>query len=158
MWFDRAVRVAGNLVGVLEHEVGVGEGGVDVALPGLAPVGDVGVLMREEPRHVRVAGQFGMQQRSLLRCGVHGVEHRVENVVLDLDELRRPFGGPLVSGHDGRHLLTHEPDPVGGERRSVLHVQPETKGEVGARHHLDDTGNRRRLRRVDAHDPGVRVG
>ncbi len=99
-----------------------------------------------------------MQERRVLGSGVDGVENRVENVVLDLDELGRPFGGALVSGHDGRHLLADEPDPVGGEGRSVLHIQAEAEGEVRSRHHLDHTGDRRRFRRVDAHDPGVGVG
>ena len=57
---DRAVHVPRHAVGVLEHQVRFRETLLHVALARLAPVGDVRVPLREEPRHVGVVAQVGM--------------------------------------------------------------------------------------------------
>ncbi len=88
-----------------------------------------------------------------------GVEERVEHLVLDDDRLECPSARLGMVGGDGRHGLTDVPHDVGREHGLVLVDQPVVhlaRHVVGRDHGLDavDLPGRRR---VDAHDPGVRM-
>ena len=156
--FDGAVGVAGHLVGVLEHDIGRGKAGFDVAAAGLAPVGDVGVLMREEPRHPGVVGKIGVEQFGVRGDGGIRIEDGRQLLVGDLDQFGGALGDLRGAGDDGRHLLSDEADPILGEHVAVLHVDAKGEREVGTGHHLDDACERLGRCGVDPQDAGVRVG
>ncbi len=130
------------------HDVGArGEGRGRVA-----PADD---RAREEVRVLRV------DLRGARGEGRLGIEDGRQGLVLDLDERRRRARGPRVVGRhrgedvaDAAHLLAlgHEAGPV-----VVQEAVPALAGHVRGRHDGAHSGERRGLRRVDAHDPRPRV-
>ncbi len=137
----------------LDHRVGRGERGVDVAV---AVVHDEG---RGVAGIVEFAGRIARRQKRRQRCD------------LDLDEVRRVLGDIRVLGEHGgdgvadiahavdrQHRLAIGLDLV-GRARGVAEIDRGNAGDVGAGPH---GGNARRGRSacggVDAHDPAVRDG
>ena len=131
----------------LGHHVGrTGEGGVDVA-----------ALHARDREYVAALVQLGRtvgQRRERVR-------HRLEHLVLDLDERRRRAGRMARLGGDGcDHVadvrgdlaLGHELPPVALDR--ALHA---IAGHVGGRDDGHDARRRERLRDVDSEDPRPRV-
>ncbi len=59
MGLQRTVGVARHRVGVFQNEIRLPESLLDIAFPGLAPVGDVGARARKEPRHAPVLPRSG---------------------------------------------------------------------------------------------------
>jgi hypothetical protein len=155
---DRGVRVAGHRVAVLEHDVGGREAGVDVALAQLAPVSDVAVGLRVEPRHVRVVGEVGVEPDRVLGERVERVEDGGERLVGH----RHPPGAldrsPWRAGHDRRDLLADEAHTVLREDVAVLHVQAERRLDLLAGHDRDDPRDLLGVVGVDREDAGVGVG
>ena len=120
-------------------------------------MGDVGALVREEPRHVWVLPEVGVDQIGVFGGRRRDVEHRWPHVVGDLDRGGCSFGCCGIVRHDGCHLLTDEPHPVLGEHVAVLHVQAEGEWEVGTGGDRHDAGHRFGSRGVDGNDAGVGV-
>jgi hypothetical protein len=86
------------------------------------------------------------------------VEHRVERLVVDLDEFERVLGEIAIAGDDDRDRLAGVPHRlVGGrvvgsravdaDREGARH-----RGDFGARQHADDARERERRSRVQARD------
>ena len=96
------------------------------------------------------------------------VQHGIEDLVLDLDEVERVLGDVLVGGADSghgvagvEHLVRSEhvvAHPLEGRERltEVDHVAVDAR-EVGVRDDGLHAVERERLRGVDADDAGVRV-
>ena len=141
---------------VRHHDLGVLEGGVDVAT-------------RHHPVERLVARDLLMQLRGArLRRGLR-VGHRRQRLVIDLDQLERVLGGVSVLGHDHRddvadvahHVLGDA--VIGGDLQVRVGEQPGAGGRldravrVGVGVDGDHPGRRRRRARVDRPDPGVGV-
>ncbi len=132
---------------LLDHHLGPGEGargGLGVA--GL-PVEHVIAALA----HLRRAGG---ERRP-------GVDHGIERLVVDVDQLERVAGGVVVVGHHERHLLALEAHLVGGQHglgvgRQRGHPGQPARLEVGAR---ENGVHARMLKRgggIDRDDAGVR--
>jgi hypothetical protein len=95
-------------------------------------------------------------------CGssaASGVSRAGELLVVDLDQVQRVARNLFAGRGDGRHLLAGEAHHLARQREAFLVVHaPGHRRPVGARHHRLHAGQRERLRRIDAHDAGVRVG
>ena len=153
--FDGAMRVARHGVDVFEDEIGLPEALFDVALAGLAPVGDVRARAREEPRHLLVAAEIGVDEHGILLQGVCEAQHGGQLFVVDLDQLGGAQGGLGGFGDDGGDLFADEADAVLGENIAVLHVEAEHVGEILAGHHADDAGGLFGRGNVDLLELGV---
>ena len=148
-------RVHPRVDDVLAHhdvgrfEDGVG-GGLIAGLPVEAVVVGLALEVVTDNRHPRVESPAG-------------VDDRVEDVVLDLDQLQRVPGRVTVLGHDEGHLLALEADLVGGQHRLHVVGQGRHPGQTllrqgGARHDRLDLGMGFRRAGIHADDPGVRHG
>ena len=131
--------------GVLQHDVGLGEAGVDVAGLVMEVADDVAV--RVELNRVRREGSFGRHDR-------------VERLVLHLDEQAGGvgFGGAL--GRDGDDRLAGETDTVPGEDGRVLGQRPDEqpiRRDVRRGEHGAHPGGVPGLRQVDVQDSCMRV-
>jgi hypothetical protein len=145
----------------LGHMFGRGERGIDRA--GLA----------EMPLKDRVSGHRLMDLRRTRLLGLGGIDHRRQDLVADLDLLRRVARlPPCLGDHDGDRIARIAGLAVGDggmrrhlHRRAVLgmdhpaadQVADLVAGEVGAGEHGQDAGHLCGGRRVDRVDLGVRV-
>ena len=112
---------------------------------------------------VRPALEVGADHRRVGVEGPVGVDHRREQLVLDLDQLEGVAGGVAVLGHHVGDLLALEADLVGGQHR--LHVAGERRhpgqahrGQQLAGDHGPHLGVGLGGRHVERPDPGVGVG
>ena len=162
-----------HAVGVLEHQVGLGE-----ALGHVAPVevgllrdvdglGRLGVALGGGHARVRqrLAGvRLGPRVRHRRRAGLHRqerVDRDRQHLVLDLDQVERFLGDRELVGRHGRHRLAGEDGAVDGEhrvgarRRLLLEL-----GDVGRGEHRAHARERARrlvsIRRMRAWACGLR--
>ncbi len=155
------VRVlsAGRPEGLLDDHVGLGEADFHVALAETETVADVRPLLRPDPE-VRgvVLGDVVtvMDERGALVARPDRVEHRVELLVVDVDQRERLVRLAQRLGGDGGDWIAGKAGPVAREHGLILDlgaVHPQV-GDVAG----DERDNSRRERRgVDATDPGVCV-
>jgi hypothetical protein len=140
-----AVRDLGAVVFALEHQVGGGEAGLDVAEVVLDPALDVARLVVVQQR-----GAFGAR-------GV-GVEERRQRIEVDLDRAQRGLGGVDVVGRDREQRLAAVAHAIARQRPFVLRDRDHAVGggEVPAGDHGAHAGQRQRARRIDAADHAVR--
>ena len=160
-----------HAVGLLEHQVGLGE-----ALRHVAPLeprllGDVGRLRRpglgRGDGHARVGERLapvglGPQLGDRRGARLHRrdrVDRRREHLVLDLDQVERLLGDRQLVGGDRRHRLAREDDAidrqhrVGPGGRLVLQLR-----DVRRDQDRPHAGQRPGPARVDLEDAGVGVG
>ncbi len=109
---------------VLDHEVALGPGRVDVAAAELEVVRDVAVGhgVQHEAGDLRalVRHLVRMDQRCPRRHRLHHVEHAGQLLVVDDNPLDRLLRGVLVLRRDRRHHLARVAHAVDGQRRLVL--------------------------------------
>ena len=167
------VRHRGRELAVHDH-VGLFEADIGVAGLELEALGDVGRLGPDHGAGHERAGDLLraeelVQHRRVLVHRLAHVQHRLEHLVLDLDQVERVLGDVRVRGRDGgdgvaavEHLLAGEhvvEQPAGARRRALADVDLRVVGlrEVGvgddAAHALEGF----RLRGVDALDACVGV-
>ena len=105
---------------------------------------------------------FMNQGRVLLDCIQH-VKDRRQRLVIDLDQLQRILGGPMIRGRhrdDGIANVAnsvHREDRLIAKRRTEVRIDPRHLRDIGTGEHRGDTGQRRGLGFVDAQNPRVRV-
>ena len=148
---DGSAGVAGVVDGDSDAVVGVGEGGVGIAVEEVAVADDVGA-------------DFGVE-----RGGVGGgrrgrVDDRVELPVLDFDSVECVFSRVAVAGYDNRCRLARVARPTDGEcevSHRLLHARdewPRPSGDVFAGQDGNDIGRRMCSGRVDGDDLRVHMG
>jgi hypothetical protein len=158
---DRGLLHVGHAVGFFEHAVGRGEARRHVAHLGH----DLGrQVARRVPDARRVL--LVVDARRVLVHRALGVEERRQHLVLDLDRLARLLRQLGILGRHHRHAVADEAhlavEHHGVVRRRFGPALP-GRGVGHARHvlvreHAGDAWHRAGARRVDAHDPRVRVG
>ncbi len=144
--------------GVLDHEVGVGEAGRQVAA--LVPPVGVGVRVGAEvPLAANVARHLGVQHGRVGREGRLGVEDGRQRLVLDLHERQRLLGHVGVLGGDGDDALADVAHTVASEQRHVAQADADERArQVGAGEDGMDAGHAARGAHVEVDDARVRVG
>ena len=150
-------------VRALDHDVGLGEPGRDVA-PVVA-----GVISEVRGAEGGIAGVvldgFGTGDAvrpdggSIGRDGRAGIDNGRQFLVLDLDQGDGVLGGGLAFGDDGGDGLAAEAGDASGERlaRPGGGRRLDDGREVVRRDHADDAGVLQRLAGIDLDDPGVGV-
>ena len=128
------------------NQVGAREGRVDIAALEADLVRDVGVATGMDEGRLRLQRLLGREDRGQL-------------LVLDLDQVERVARDLFAGRRDGRDFLAGESHHVArqGEPLLVMHA-PRHLRPVGTRHHRLHARKGERLRGVDAHDAGMRVG
>ena len=119
------VRVlrAGRPEGLLDDHVGLGEAGFDVALAETETVADVRPLLRPDPEVGGVVlGDVVtvMDERGALVARPDRVEHRVELLVVDVDQRERLVRLAQRLGGDGGDGIAGEAGPVAREHGLIL--------------------------------------
>ena len=137
---------------LLDHDLGSGEHAV-----GRHPVAGLPV----EDVIVGAALDLVPDQRSVRVKRMADVDHRVERLVLDLDQFQRVAGAVAVLGDDERDLLTLEAHLVGGEHRLQIardrsHPGDPARLQVRPGEHRVDARVLERGGGVDRGDPGMR--
>ena len=128
---DRAVEH--DLAALEQLVTGVPEGHLE---------SDVGAVLREEEH--------------LALLGLDGVDHRVEGLVVDDDELRRVLRDLLALGDDHGHHLADEANGVAGDVRPGQAVGDHARDGHGERRQV--VGGRGVRRRVDGDHTGDLAG
>ena len=156
MGLDIALMRGGGAKASLDHEVGLGETGLDVAVAVFIAVHDIG-------RH---ALGHGLVRAALVehgRAGFHrlvDVGHVRQHLVVDLDQLQRLTRHLLGNGGNGRDRVAVIERFLA--RHDVLEdvgdVVGHRLGEVPARHHRLDAFEGLGLRGVDRADARMGVG
>ena len=158
---DQAARLqrhpgmAAEMVGLLDHGVGLGVGRIDIAGGVLALPGEVVAELGMDDRRVRI------------ERGLH-VGRRGQRLPFDLDQLGRVLGLLAALGDDGHHRLALPARHLHGERVLGRRFQPFEMGEnadpgivdagkVGSRDHRHHAGRGGGGRAIDGNDPGMRV-
>jgi len=166
MRLDVALVNGGGLVFSLDHHIGLGKAGSDVALHEFEPLGDVGRLVRR--RREAVGPQVIVKDRRAVLHRIVNIDHVRQDFVVDLDQRKR-LGGDLRGGRghrgDGmavieRFLACHHVARHVAQVRLHLaggHDLVGLLGEVlGGDDRLDPMQGLG-LRRVNRLDPSVRV-
>ncbi len=135
-----------GLVGLLDHQVGLLQPGLHVALA------DPGVL-------ADIARRMGMQ---LHGAGCHGglrIEQRGQHLVVHADAAQRSTGDLHGLGGHGQHRFPNVAHHATGHHRLVLDEDAEVvhAGHVVAAQHAFDAGHGTRRAGVDAQDARMRV-
>ena len=137
----------GAIVGRLAHEIGVGEGLLDIA---------------ELEEHVafEIAGLLGVQQHGVGRERVGGGEIGRQLLHLHLDERERRLGGGVVDRGDGGDRLAAIAHLVARQRMLGARDRQHAEGlvAIGAGDDRLHAGKLQRLRDVDVDDLGMRIG
>ena len=111
----------------------------------LAPgnVGEDVVDVRLRLRQTLVAAHPRVQCRSVRLHGLVGVEHRIQLLVLNVDEQQRLFSHSLGLGRNRGHLLADEPHHVPGQHRHVPQPAAHQRiGQVGGGDHRMNSRHR----------------
>ena len=133
------------LEAVLDDDVRLGEGALDVAALDVDGHGDVARLALVDERRAF--------QHRLLR-----VEDGRELLPLHLDEIERLLGDALIDGGDRRHLFADVAGLFHGKRVLVREEgAPALLDRVLRRHHRPHPAQLLRLGGIDPHDPRVGV-
>jgi hypothetical protein len=140
-------------LGDLDHAVGLGEGGVEVA-----------PLVDALPGQVRAG--LVVEDRRVVHERLPSVGHRRQRLVVDLDQLGGVAGGLAGGRHDGGDGLADEARLADGEAE-VAQVRPRRRGDleegIGQQRDLvpgqraEHAGVLERLRDVDRAELRVRV-
>ena len=142
----------------LDNHIGLGEPDLRVSLVPSVPDEGVGGLAQRFGQ-AGVAVQVRVEYRSAILHGLEGVEHRMQLLVLNVDEFQGFVGYILGLGGDGGHRLSDEPHPVLGQGWNVPQAASvENALNVGSRQHGVDSRQDSGLGGVDAGDLGVRIG
>ena len=150
---DRGVGVL-----ALDDPLGLGESLLDIALAQLGEVGDVGPRLGTEHGHIVVGAEVGVDEGGVGFEGIHVVEDRRQDLVLDLDQVDSLAGYLQRVGGHGRNGLAVVPHLLLGEDVLVDHVEAEPVVELGADEDGADSRQGLGARDVDPEYAGPRVG
>ena len=158
MGLQRHVLHRGVGVLALDDPLGLGEPLLDVALADLLHVGEVRSRLRAEDRlDVAVAAELGVDQRRIRLEGDHRVEHRCQDLVLDVDQLDGLGRDLRALGGDRGDRLAEVAHHVLGEDVLVDDVEADLVVELVAGEHGVHARKRLGPRGVDAQDAGAGV-
>ena len=150
---DRLERGVHDLTGperVLEDAIGFGEPFGDVAAAEVRIERDVGAGPAGQVLEIRkhpCRPQLVMNDRRVGTRGGDLVEHGIERLVLNLDQVRRFFGEMGIGGERHRDRLAHVPNLPMRQNRLVV----ECRSVVGVGHQREHV-----LNRDDGVNPGKR--
>ena len=173
---DVALVVHRRVELALDHDLGVAEPGIEVAVRELDALRDVrgaravgrGAAGAEEAKDL-LGHDVVVNHRRLGRHRILHVRNGLERLVLDLDQVERVFGDVRVSRGDrrdrvpaverlvrGEDVVEH-PARAGRLALAEVHRRIVLPREVGVRDHRGHSGQRLRLRGIDVVDQRVGV-
>ncbi len=153
------VRRPGGAVGLLDHDVRLLETGLYITVAKPEEVTDVRALLGPDTEVCDGLWEAFevVEERGILRDGLHLVEDGGKLLVLDAYEVGRRFGPGFAFGGDGGHHVSGVADAILGQGFLVFDLAP-VAAEIGhvlrkQHHHV-----LRDLRSVYGHDAGVGHG